>query len=930
MPSFHQSHLLTVGNKKMAAFDGRATPLLWADGISRVADLELYKRTGLNVVVVHLGWRPSEDGTVNLDDLQGPRGFANAAAALGLQVVYSLPPAPAGFERSLRPTGDSEPYFLIWSTWVNSAVVALRDTPNLLGWMLPNDPRALPYADDIGFGRWIAANFASVEILNRQWETQFTSLEDVTLQTANALVEDWRGPPSLEDARNNAELQSRVERLTRRKPNPNFVFHPAGLAMAQFRREAYRGLIGRWTQIIKEADPLHFVMSGRLPDYAQLLALTPDIDISVPDLQPDIAESDLATHNPQAIDIARRGGRFAATPVLTTTPSRNMPEHILPVAMPTWIRAAIAHGASGLVFSSWPDLVNNEPLRKAIETTLAEISSGPTQALWNAAPVSTSAVVLTPLADGHTLQVTRNPMTGEPLGEPRGLYGFGDDLVRGEPSNLVWALRWGTAFGSVDYLAPEDLNDGNLDRYGTLLMPQALTLGADSIDAVGRFVSQGGVAVTDLGVGAAQAGWQVLGIPPRLSELFGISPPRSVTTASFNLQGFTGHPLFPTFSSSRAPNGSGAVLSAGDGPFGTAFSGPVAFSLALKGTVPVGLAQRLAGTNGAFDAFLTIRPLGEGFAVYAPFRLWSTWRPGHHGFAQFHGDLLARGAALVQLDARAFVPSPGGEVNNGFPLYPQMINYRSAIALFNHSPQRGPVNRPQTAPDAALPPGLPPGLAPQGQGSSPDATPGDRAPAPTAPDDWQYSTIQTPGVGEFLWSNAMCMFPVNGDVSPDAPRRPAPATVVDALASRPRLVTLYAAVKAQTMNFARLLPITTQNLAGGSILASVAKYDNTGIKMTVWPNSEGVIPNSGQFNVILGQKGPARVTVYGGADAYKVAPNSTHRVTITDHGTPAPDPKSKAKPPVSPVTTQVLTADADGHLQIELSTRVAIIEITPV
>jgi len=41
------------------------------------------------------------------------------------------------------------------------------------------------------------------------------------------------------------------------------------------------------------------VFSGRTPDYAQLLAMPPNIDVVTPDIEPGTAEIDPATDNPR-------------------------------------------------------------------------------------------------------------------------------------------------------------------------------------------------------------------------------------------------------------------------------------------------------------------------------------------------------------------------------------------------------------------------------------------------------------------------------------------------------------------------------------------------------------------------------------------------------------------------------------------------------
>lgn len=890
--------LLTVGNKKMANVDGRATPLLWADGITRIDDLDAYTQAGLNTVVVRLRWKPADDGGLVEEDLRGPRGFAEAAAGKGLNIIYALPAAPLGMERSLRTTGDSDPYLLLWSNWVSGVIASLRDTPNLLGWMLPDDPRSLNYADDVALVRWAKANFASVGVLNAQWKSDFTSLDDLTTARIDELIGNWKG------TRTESLRDETMERASNPAlPAEPWAFHPAALALAQFRMEAYRALVGHWAQTVKDADPLHFVASGRTPDYAQLLAMPDNVDITMPDMPPGVAENDLATHNPQSIDIARRAGRFAALPILSTS-SPKVPGSSMPRALTIWMRVALAHGASGIGFAAWADLADSAPLRNAIARVVEQSSggapaSGPAQdlsALWRAAPRATAAVLLTPLADGQSLQIGRDAQTGLPTGEPRGLYGFGLDLVRGEPSNLVWTLRWGTAFGAVDYLAPDDLEKVDLDRYGTLLMPQALSLDDGQFAAVARFVAGGGAAVADLGIRAAQSGWQVLDSPPAVRALFGIGPPIMLQNVSFNLQSFTDSPSFPTFSAAKP----GQPLTAGEGPGGTAFSGPVVYAPQMPDTTQMALARRLPQPlgNGArfYDAMLTVKPLGSGIAVYAPFRLWSMWNASQSGYSQFHGDLFARGAAIVQNKVRAFVPAPGQAIDDGRPVYPQMINYPDAIALLNH---RVPVADPNGDPTEA---------------------------------DWQYAQIQTPGSGEFLWTNSLCMFPANGEVAADAPRRPAPVKdlLPDDFAARPRLVEINAAIRAQSLSVLKLLPVSAQNLGGGAIAASIGTDTSKKLSLAVWPNAREVTPANGAFDMTIGLPGTARVSVYDDVRRYRVSPGSQHIVSISELAAP-PGTKGDKKPPAAvPPRVQTITADADGVLKIEVSSAAALIEIAPV
>ena len=908
--------MVSAGGKKMAAFDGKATPLFWADGVTQVAQLDEYKRTGLNTVIVRLRWQASPDGELVPVGLDAPRALAAAAAAKGLHIIYSLPPAPSGMEASFRMAADSNAYFLAWATWTGATVAALRDTPNLAGWMLPDDPRSLPFASDAGFSRWLRANYAEVGVINQQWKTGFATVEEITLDAAAGVVSAWQdllpfsGDMSAEDMR--LRIEESQQRANRRPDDRNFAFHPTALALAHYKWDTYRALLDAWAGVVREADPGHLIVSGRLPDYAQLLSLPSSIDVSVPSVQPGMAEADAITHNPQAVDIARRGGRFAAIPVLSTAGSTAVAPDALSDLMPAWADAALAHGASGLAFDSWPDIRQNPDLQRAVATTLTRLQSPAFTALWNQAPVATTAVVLTPLADGHTLQI--GP-AGQ-LGQARGLYGFAENLVNGEPSNLVYDLRWGTAFGSVDYLSPDEIGDETdqmLARYAVLVLPQALSIVEPMAQALTRYVAGGGIVVADLGAGAAQAEGQVVGLTPTLSALFGVASPMELKAFTFNLQSMAPHPVLPTWQGITSGR-SGVTLTAGDGPGSTAFSGPLGFQVLLPGTVPIALAREIPQRLGDARrgnvvtrlqrAQMTIKPLGTGSAIFAPFRLWNFWRPGHLGFDAFHGDLFSRGAAAVQLGVPSVVPRPAIIPPAGETLYPEMVNYAQSVALLNHN--SGPYDDPAEA----------------AAGSAAGLAPGDAAGA-------QFASVQTAGVGDFLWRGAVCAFLTAQD-APIAPGRRAPIARPDEFESRPHLVSLHATVKPQEMAVATLVPIRAQNRAGGPLLAQIADYGPEKVRLTIWPNATGVMPEADQYRVAVAEPSPVRLTLYDaeGAGNYRVPPASRHRVTVTDLVAGLNTTTDKQARPAS--ITRILMADALGHLQIEFTGAASVVEISGV
>ncbi|HVF10982.1 MAG TPA: hypothetical protein VNA16_09280 [Abditibacteriaceae bacterium] len=909
-PKFiHAASLITTpAGKKMVAIDGRTTPLFWADGVTQTAQLEAYASTGLNTVVVRLSWRLSQNGSLAPEDWQPQRAFAEAAARRGLYVVYSLPPTPFGMEQAFRVAADSNAYFLMWSAWAHGVIAELKDTPNLIGWMLPDDPRSLPMTDDAAFGKWLFANYGNIAFINRQWGTAFATLDDITLEATNQIINIWRGPGPITGEMTNDELTARVLQANARKAEQNFAFHPASLTLALYKWDTYRALLAEWARLVRESDAERLVISGRLPDYAQLLSLPATIDISMPDIQPGVAEPDAATHNPHAVAIARRGNRFAAVPVLATAASALLPEEALPRLLPAWADAALAHGAAGLGFSSWPELQANEALRRSATSTLTRLGSTPFAGLWAQAPVATAAILLTPLAEGQMFQANASLVTDK----PRGLYGFGEDLVGDEPNNLVYALRWGTAFGGVDYLAPDDLEANQaLNRYTTIFMPQALSMPDEQGQVLSNYVADGGVLVADLGIGAAQAEAQVTGLPAALAALFGVASPLELKTLTFNLQSLVPHPLFPTWSDVDQGR-TGLAMSGGAGPKGAAFAGPLLFGAPLPGTIPLALAAELPQRFGTSSrrgtqtrlqrSLLTLRPLGNGYAIFAPFRLWNFWRPGDIGFDNFHGDLLARGAAVVQPGLTTLVPAPYLDAS-GTTAAPEIINFSRAVALLNHNP-------------AVLI-----------QSASSTASGG----APPRVGGGQLATVQTMGTGDFLWSGGICTFPLSSREQQLASGRPAPIAEPDDFEKRPQPVNLYAAVRPQEMQVLEMVPIRVQNLAGGPLSAHVKEYSASAVKLLVWPNATTVVTRNGEFQVALAEPGVARITLYDNSltAGYRIQPGSRHRVTIADLMPILEAGKKDKKTRRTPVT-QIVTADAGGRLVIEATGAALVVEINRV
>ena len=934
-PETQNLELTFRNGKKFFAQNGKAVPLLWAFGLEQAVQLDEYKASGFNTLVITLDWPHTPDEPIALapNNLKAPRALAEAAAKRGLSVIYQLPAAPGGQEHALKISGDEGIYSQTWSSWISGAIAELKDTPHLVGWMLPNDPRGLPIFDNAGFARWLAANYANVEILNNQWGQKYPSFAPITLEAAASLATEWQEATQKESEPVTSLTGLPLPTEDIGMAERGWSFHPAALAVALYKWDAYKGLLEFWIKTLRTSQPEATLFSGRLPDYAQLLSLPPELDVSLPDLPPGVAETDIVTHNPQGTSIARRGGRFAAIPVLSTGGTPALSAANLPVLTASWLDAALAHGASGLAFSSWPELQRNAPLRATVTANLARLQMLPFNALWDQAPHAGAAVVLTPLAEGLSVQKETGAASSlyEAQGQAaennfkdsagRGLYGFGDNLVQAEPSSLVYALRWGTAFGSVDYLSPDDLADekSDINSYNTLLLPQALSLSEKASSRLGEFITKGGIVLADLGLGAAQSGGKVTEVSPSLAALFGLSPTLQLRHDRANLQLVQAHPLLPSWSNVQP----GAWLTGALG--GPAFRGPIAGGAPRGETVSLAATRLPRASSDAEDfeqiAFLTFKPLGGGGGIFAPFLLWQNWLPGAAGFDGFHGDLFSRGALIVQSGANSFVPSPGPEA---IPAYPETINFSHAVALLNHAPPTAP------PPSEGLASPLP-DLAAQ---------------AALAMRDW--SQVQTGAPGQWLWSNVITAFSPTG-ASP-APGTPRSAPVEDKTFSndQAQLVALHAYTPPGALLISQMAPVRARHLTGGPMMARLMEWQEKKASFALWPNATAFTPQPADFHITPGASAGVSATLYDSIEGYRISPNSRHQVTITTLALPADasppvitlpvDPKarkSKKAPPPPPTptiplpTTKEVVADAQGRLTVEATGAALMFEVVP-
>jgi len=832
----------------------------WCRGVSNAGELDAYVAAGFDTLVVPLEWRTGDAGD---ETFAAPLALAREGAKRKLRIIYALPAAPSDV-RGTRISAASPSYCAVWNTWAQGAISTLSNTPNLAGWMLPDDSRSLVSFDDGSFRRYLRAHFASIGALNARWRTAYDSFDSINTDDIAATVAARQN--QTRGGGNDAlpPLGTALPALT--DANDGAGFHPASLFLADWKASEWSDLMAQWAATIRESDPKHLVFSGACPDYAQLLAMPEGVDVSTAAIGPNVAENDIVTGNPQALDIARHGQSHAAITQISLAGTPDLPPDALAQVLPRWMDAAIAHGSRGVAFSDFSDLKTSAPLGKTLTQTLKRIKAE-SQSEGSDAPVASFAVLLEPLAEGATLQMGEVPA-------PRGLFGFGEGLSSGEPSNLVASLRWGTAFGGADFLSPSDLSRADLSRYSTILAPQLLDCSPETASKLSDYVRGGGVLVADLGLGALQNGGSPDVLPPSLALLAGGVGPFTMHNAAFNVRGAQSHPLFPTWAKVLADR-PGMTLSSGDGHDGTAFDGPTGFSAppSEAGVLATGAAQ------GTLRANLSIARAGRGFFVFAPFHLWANWQPGQAGFDGFFGDLFARGANLA-VPTDALTPFPSG-TTFGTTRFPEVVNRATSLTFLNHSAGEG---------------------------------------------DAQNVSVQTTGTGDWLWSNAL----VRLDNSTDAPvgdARPAPVSAPDDLEKRARPLSLFTVVRAGERLVCHQRPISAQNLSGTGLTARINAETASSLALSVWGETYQIgVPMTGHGwePLALDGQSPFRITVVDSRDGYRCPPGSRHRVLIQDVGAPASSYNKK-----SALTTQLVVADERGRLRIEWTGGTSQIQIAP-
>lgn len=211
-------------------------------------------------------------------------------------------------------------------------------------------------------------------------------------------------------------------------------------------------------------------------------------------------------------------------------------------------------------------------------------------------------------------------------------------------------------------------------------------------------------------------------------------------------------------------------------------------------------------------------------------------------------------------------------------MFPEVVNYPQGIVLINHTPP---------------------------------------LPSATGADDKigaQMAAIATGSRGNFLWRNAICVFPTAGAM-PAIPARPTPVGAASSGAGVPGITELFRWVNADQSVLLHPVPVQLQPINGTTAVTGNLLEDSAAkLSLVVWPGADAVLPQDGDFRVPL-QGGSVRIIIDNQSteNGYVIAPGSKHQLTITDWG--------KAMKPGEKLHQEkaVVQADANGQLQIQLT-----------
>ena len=613
--------------------------------------------TALELGLNTLYWQLTSDDLENLPQIR--REIAQAAAQ-NLSVIVALPTAP-GIPRSVS-LADEE-YLTATKAVITKVVSTLKEEPGLTGWATSDYLEGAINYTSTEFRDYLQQRYGSLDELNRVWNCAYSTWGQITLEAAEVADDDL----------------------------PFGVGRPS-VDVAQYKRQTFQSIMAFWAEQIRALDPDRLLFTGRIGLYRSLTAIPDEYDVVVPAIPVEAVEPETYTYNVEAVDMARRSGRFVVIPALSMPmpPDPTMPPMPSDVpyaqhALRHWIVEAGLHGAAGIGLEDYQRIINLPMPMGFVKRIREDLEAVTNEVLFAAQPRPTVAFLYEPYAEG--LAVDKIPV-----------YGYISGFSQGEPNNLFAAFRGGSRFGLVDYLTVQDLlsRQVDLDHYSFIAAPLALHLPPPALGQLEEYVEGGGVVIADLGAGMYQTGSYQL-LPAELGRMCGVEAMGHMQEQVTNMSIGVACRHFPSLPPPLRTRGrftaktrvkQGTPLQRK--PY--TLSGPLGYAAIHADAVPLAVSRVVWDEGTPYFGGIIVKDYALGVGVFATSRLWANWHPDDPVFIGFHADLWAR-RADYELPQPGFWPQ-GIEIwgagdtvylldTTGNPLTAAAVAYRADSRLYD-------------------------------------------------------------------------------------------------------------------------------------------------------------------------------------------------------------------------------------------------------
>jgi len=664
---------MTVAQRdNVLLIDGKPTALTFARGCTDPAQVPAYRAMGFNTLLV----RADSPGTIALEDAQA---LLDAGEKAGLYLLVELANGKWS-EGDLASPSDKD-YLENADYFVDDVVNDLGHYPHLIGWIVGTVQEGRMVTDIMTFGEFLQKRYGTIEQLNTAWTPEEGRTFHSKVMSFKALTEKnveimAKGAPpaaaaiirrQLDDyralhARRDADFQRHLQRyylnvndvngkwnfkfpdwahisvdvIERREKEQPGSSLPSQLELARYKAELRRDMLDWWAQQILIRDKDHLVFGGGMMNYRAMSYLPPSLNGVFTECYPGVAEVDPEAHNPHAIDIARHGNRrivLAGISAQNAEPSRFV----------YYLYVAALHGATGIGVNDWDTVSQSEVLSGLLAKSLRDIAE---RNLLGRTPATHIGIVYTPYAPG------RYTSGGRPL------YGYLPPFITDGPGTLIFMLRNGTAYGQIDYLSPDDLAKVPLSRYKVLMMLTALDTPPPAMEALRRYVSDGGLLMADIGAGTLQATGNHVSLPPALMELFRMrNYDVRCKEVRLNLESYRTTPYFPRVVAGLRTIGLWEGFAVRYvARFVPIEGSDILFSLVPKRSMELPKPHPYKPLPRVPTQAVFISGFGNGLSIFAPLPLYQCWLPGNILFEEFHRDLFGRTADVMFQRPIDFLP----------------------------------------------------------------------------------------------------------------------------------------------------------------------------------------------------------------------------------------------------------------------------------